>query len=320
MYQRFEAVTLEITKKCNHRCTFCYNIANESSKNVTKEQIDAVVDKLWSYGIERVTITGGEPYIVRTQTEYLIQELLKRNFDVCLNTNLTLIDDDAASFLEETIGHNNVVYSSIPSVVKEKCDRITQNSGSYERIQKGLAICRNHGIKVGLNMSVSQINIDDLPFIISFLRDNPVESFTLFPVIPPVYDRTNISHSNDAKNLKLVAETLLKIHNEFGITVGSIRPLPRCVIGTDAKYDIIRGNRCTTGCERFAIDLCSGEIEACSQENKKYGNIYHDSIENCFDRMNEWQNGAFLANVCQHCEYLKKCGGMCLWSEPCGRC
>ena len=320
LFQRFEAVTLEVTKKCNHRCTFCYNIANESSQNVTKDQIDIVVDKLWKYGIERVTITGGEPYIVRNQTEYLIEELLKRNFDVCLNTNLTLIDDNAASFLERTIGYDNIVYSSIPSVVKDKCDQITQCSGSYDRILNGLTICRRYGIKVGLNMSVSQINIDDLPFIIPFLRNYPVDSFTLFPVIPPVYDRSNISHSNDAENLIYVANTLLDIHNEFGITVGSIRPLPRCIIGHDTKYDIIRGSRCTTGCERFAIDLCTGEVEACSQENKKYGNIYQDSIDICFERMSAWRKDMFLAKTCQNCEYLRVCGGMCLWSEPCGRC
>ncbi len=320
MFSKFEAVTLEITKKCNHRCTFCYNIADETSDNVTIEQIDVVVKKLQDYGIERVTITGGEPYVVREQTEYLILELLKRNFDVCLNTNLTLINDECAEFLKRTLGHENLVYSSIPSVVKEKCDEITQRIDSYEKIQNGLSICRKHGIKVGLNMSVSQFNIDDLPFIPDFLRHNPVDSFTLFPVIPPIYDRNNILHSNDAENLVRVADSLVSIHEEFGIVVGSIRPLPRCIIGNNSKYNVIRGSRCTTGCERFAIDLCTGEVEACSQENRKYGNIYHDSIGDCFGRMKKWRDDVFLAKTCQSCELLEVCGGMCLWSEPCGRC
>lgn len=320
MYSKFEAVTLEVTKKCNHRCIFCYNIADAKSVNVTMKQINIVVEKLYSYGIERVTITGGEPYVVRTQTEYLIKLLLEKGFDVCLNTNLTLIDDSAAIFLQSTIGHENIVYSSIPSVVQKNCDQITQSIGSFESIVRGLSICRTHGIKVGLNMSVSQANIADIIYIPEFLRCNPVDSFTLFPVIPPVYDRGNIIHSNDARNLKLVADMLLSISNEFGMVVGSIRPLPRCIIGNDTKYDIIRGSRCTTGCERFAIDMCSGEVVACSQENRIYGNIYSDSIESCFERMKAWRNNQFLAQVCQECEYIEKCGGMCLWSEPCGRC
>ena len=320
MFSKFEAVTLEITKKCNHRCSFCYNIAEDKSDNVTYEQIDMVVDKLHDYGIERVTISGGEPYIVRKQTEYLIHKLVKKSFDVCLNTNLTLIDEECANFLEKTIGHNSIVYSSIPSVVKENCDKITQSIGSYERILRGLAIFREHGIKIGLNMSVSQSNIDDLKGISAFLRNNPVDSFTLFPVIPPIYDRDNVLHSNDADNLVRVADSLLDIHEEFGIVVGSIRPLPKCVIGNDKKYNIIRGNRCTTGRERFAIDLCTGEIEACSQENHKYGNIYRDSIEECYEKMKIWQENVFLARICQECDMLKTCGGMCLWAEPCGRC
>lgn len=317
---RFSAVTLEVTKKCNHHCTFCYNIASSSSSDVSFEQIDYVVNKLHAYGIERVTVTGGEPYLVREKTEYLISKLLQYKFDVCLNTNLTLINEDAAHFLENSIGHSNTVYSSIPSVIEERCDRITQKIGSYKNIIRGIELCRVHGISVGLNMSVSQINIDDLDSVPAFLRKNPVDIFTLFPVIPPVYDRINPLHSNDAKNLIKVADTLCRVHEEFGIIVGSIRPLPLCIVGEDAKLSVIRGSRCTTGKERFSIDLCSGEIEACSQENKKYGNIYTDTIEECYNRMIEWQQDKLLASICHDCSLLKKCGGMCLWSDPCGRC
>lgn len=316
----FSAVTLEITKKCNHRCIFCYNSAAVSSFDVSFEQIDYVVKKLHAYGIERVTVSGGEPYVVREKTEYLIALLLKNSFDVCLNTNLTLIDDEAACFLENNIGHCNTVYSSIPSVVEENCDRITQMAGSYNRIIRGIELCRTHGISVGLNMSVSQNNIEDLDSVPAFLRNYPVDSFTLFPVIPPYYDRDNPIHRNDVKNLIRVADTLYRVHKEFGIIVGSIRPLPLCMVGNNPKLSVIRGSRCTTGKERFAIDLCSGDIEACSQENKKYGNIYTDTIEDCYNKMINWQQDRFLAKKCQGCVLLNNCGGMCLWSDPCGRC
>lgn len=258
--------------------------------------------------------------MVRDKTEYLINLLIEKGFDVCLNTNLTLLDDEAASFLERTIGHDNIVYSSIPSVVESKCDDITQVKGSYFKILQGLKICRNHRIKVGLNMSVSQINIEDIHYISCFLEDNPVDSFTLFPVIPPIYDREGAIHSNDAKNLKQVADMLVQIHKKFGIVVGSIRPLPKCVVGENPDYEIIRGSCCTTGNKRFAIDMSTGEVEACSQENHKYGNIYEDSIEECYQRMEKWHEGKFLAPICHSCEYFDSCGGMCLWSEPCGRC
>lgn len=318
--KKFEAVTLEITKKCNHRCNFCYNVASEESANVTREQIDEVINKLFSYGIERITLTGGEPYMVKNETEYLITELIKKGFDVCLNTNLTFMDDDSAQFLESTIGHDNIIYSSIPSVIEKNCDKITQCNGSYKRIVNGIEICRRHKLKIGLNMSVSQENIQDIDYIPEFLRMHPVESFTLFPVIPPVYDRNNIQHSNDVENLKKVADMLLYISNEFDIVVGSIRPLPKCIIGTDKKYDVIRGSRCTTGYERFAIDMCTGEIEACSQENRKYGNIYSDEIDDSYLNMDAWRKDVFLAKPCRKCDLIQSCGGMCLWSEPCGRC
>lgn len=317
---KFSAVTLEVTKKCNHRCMFCYNIASANSADVSFEQIDRVVAKLSEYGIERVTVTGGEPYIVRDKTEYLISQLVEKGFDVCLNTNLTLLDEASASFLLNMLGKHNTIYSSIPSVNESRCDAITQKIGSYKNIIRGIELCKEKELSLGLNMTVSQLNIDDIRLIPTFLRLHPIDSFTLFPVIPTVHDKENTLLSNDAENLIKVADVLCDIHREFGIIVGSIRPLPLCIIGTDPKYDIIRGSRCTTGKERFAIDLCSGEVEACSQENRKYGNIYSDSIESLQKRMIEWQQNKMLAIVCQNCPLLERCGGMCSWSDPCGRC
>lgn len=317
---KFEAVTLEITKKCNHNCVFCYNIASETSKNVTFEQIDTVIDKLYKYGIERVTVTGGEPFMVKKETNYLLEKLVEKNFDVCLNTNLTLVDEDEVSTIEKLIGHDNIVYSSIPSVDEKRCDEITKRKGSYQNICRGIELCNKHNVKVGLNMSVSDINIDDLDKIPDFLRKHKVDSFTLFPVIPPLYDRDNKSFENSCDNLKKVADCLLKVSEEFGIVVGSIRPLPRCLIGDDPKYDVIVGSRCTTGNERFSIEMVTGNVEACSQEKHFYGNIYEDSIESCYEKMAAWRNDDFLAPSCKTCDIYEKCGGMCLWSEPCGRC
>ena len=320
MANKFSAITLEITKKCNHKCLFCYNLSSCDSEDVTLDKIDFIVDKISAYGIEYVTISGGEPYMVRPQTEYLIKNLLKKNIDVCLNTNLSLVNEETIKNLVELLGHNNMIYSSIPSVIAEKCDIITQNKGSYERIVNGVQLCRKYKMPLGLNMTVSKSNIEDLDYIDDFLDKNLVDSFTLFPVIPPFYDRRNSIHDISNNDLIKIANTLVHINHKYGIVVGSIRPLPLCVIGEKQEYRVIRGSRCTTGQVRCAIDMVSGEIEACSQEGIKYGNIYNDSLDESYKRMKDWRNGTFLVKNCKVCEKLDICGGVCLWSEPCGRC
>ena len=316
----FEAVTLEITRKCNHSCIFCYNPEVDNDVDVSFEQIDFVVKKISDYGIQRVTVSGGEPFLLKKQTEHLIQRLCEEKLDICLNTNLTLIDSGTAGYLEKMIGHDNIVYSSIPSVKEDTCDRITRVPGSYQNVVRGIDVLKSHNMKIGLNMTVSPVNVNDLGLVSDFLSQNAVDSFTLFPVIPPIYDRNNIIHSNDMDTLKMVADTLVEIHDVFGITVGSIRPLPLCVIGGDNKYGIIKGGRCSTGIKRFAIEMGSGNMVACSQENKIYGNVYSDSIEECYEKMKDWRNSKYIATACRGCDKMEKCGGMCLWSNPCGRC
>ena len=316
----FKSAMIEITKRCNHRCTFCFNPAFDSCKTASCEQIDLVVSKLSSYGMEYVAVSGGEPLMEREKTKYLIKKLSEANIEICFNTNLTMMDDSFASFFEEYVGHDSLIYSSIPSVDEQTCDAITKSPESYQRILRGMDICRAHNIPIGLNMSVSEENAKDLGKVIEFLERHPVESFTLFPVIPPVYDRDNDIHKINCDNLRKVADTLAKIRERLGITVGSVRPLPLCIIGEHKKHHEIRGSRCTTGCERFSINMMDGSVEACSQHKKIYGNIFTDEIDELYERMEEWRSDRFLCQKCAHCPILDECGGACIWSDPCGRC
>ena len=68
---------------CNLRCRWCdTTYAFENGDEMT---IDAIIEKVESYGLPQVEITGGEP-LVQKETPELARRLLARNYHVLLET------------------------------------------------------------------------------------------------------------------------------------------------------------------------------------------------------------------------------------------
>ena len=72
------------TVGCNLRCTYCdTTYAYEKGTQMT---IQEILDEMKKYPCTQVCVTGGEPLLQR-ETPRLIDNLLKKNYTVCLETN-----------------------------------------------------------------------------------------------------------------------------------------------------------------------------------------------------------------------------------------
>ena len=58
-----KTVYIEITNRCNLNCRTCYNRSglNRETKELTVEQIEAIISTLARYGAKRFLLSGGEP-------------------------------------------------------------------------------------------------------------------------------------------------------------------------------------------------------------------------------------------------------------------
>lgn len=75
---------------CNLRCSFCdtpYSHSIDEDK-VKEMSVDEVVKEVASYGINRVTLTGGEP-LMHPDVEVLIESLVQSGISVNVETNGT---------------------------------------------------------------------------------------------------------------------------------------------------------------------------------------------------------------------------------------
>jgi 7-carboxy-7-deazaguanine synthase len=75
------------TTGCNLRCSFCdTTYAYENGNEIS---IEDIINQITTYPCKYVCLTGGEP-LLQSETLALIDNLLKRNYQICLETNGSL--------------------------------------------------------------------------------------------------------------------------------------------------------------------------------------------------------------------------------------
>ena len=314
------SIELTLTRKCNHKCVHCYNPwRNEEQveKNIiTKRQIDFIVNELKQNDVWHVTISGGEPLIESEKMFYLIEQLNKADITYSINTNLTLMDNNKADILLKKYNHKTLFLTSLPSSIPKICDKITQIDGSFDRIIHGINVCKSHGCKVGINMVMTKINIDNLDHLYKFLKEYKIDYLSISLVIPPSYDINNNNYYLTENDIIKMANSLIKFHDELGIDVDSVTPIPLCVLKDINKYKSIFSTSCSAGISRCNID-CVGNVFACSHEVKPYGNIFDLGLKKIWDNMTKWRNFENLNEECRQCKYVSICGGECRMMTAC---
>lgn len=317
MEEKLESMSIEITKRCNFRCNFCYAGSNKTpvrEEYISDEKIERLINEIKVNGLKKVTITGGEPLFEHELFLRMIKKLHQNHITINLNTNISLMTDQIAQEIKDYIGCDFYVFTSLLSADENTCDSITGIPGSFRQVVEGIRCCKRNGLRVSVNFTISRDNVKDLGLIDNFVEENKIERVSISRVIPPSYERNLERDILTGDEVSQIADTLVMLHDKYGISVTSSHPLPLCVIGNDEKYDVIEAQRCRTGVRYCAVNLLTGNVFACSQENKNYGNIYNQSLYECWLAMKDEHGLKNLAEKCQKCNLLSRCGGECRWS------
>jgi MoaA/NifB/PqqE/SkfB family radical SAM enzyme len=183
---------IHVGNACNVKCKFCYYIDSLTAKNnKTTEEIKKDVDFLKSKGLDRLDFTGGEPTIRKDIVE-VVRYSRERGFkQVGVITNGFKMADE--KFSKELIdaGLNDALFSLHGHNV-EVHDKLTQLTGSFERIVKAMRIVKEQGIEqFRTNTVVNKENYKNLPEmaellvelkprIANFILFNPAEDARLY--------------------------------------------------------------------------------------------------------------------------------------------
>ena len=169
---------LSLTDRCNLRCLYCCNSSQYqpciSHPDVLRyEELLRIVRLMSTRGIEKVRLTGGEPFARKGCTEFI--GMLRAEFphlDIRLTTNGTLTYDHIPALARMKIGAINL---SLDTFNAECFARIT-GKDALHTVLKALEALLSAGIRVKINaVGLKGLNDSELPEFLHLVKNEPVD-------------------------------------------------------------------------------------------------------------------------------------------------
>jgi radical SAM protein with 4Fe4S-binding SPASM domain len=154
------AGTLELTRRCNHRCRHCYNNlpagdAAAEAQELGTSEVRRILDEMAASGCVWLLFTGGEIFLRPDFLEIYIYAK-EKGFLITLFTNGTLITPQLADELERRrpFAIEITLYGATP----ETYERVTGVPGSFGRCLQGIRYLRDRGLPLKLKSMVLTLN------------------------------------------------------------------------------------------------------------------------------------------------------------------
>ena len=170
-------VIWNLVRRCNLVCKHCYSISGDVDfpGELATEEVFRVMDDLKRFRVPALILSGGEPLLRRDIFE-ISRRAKDMGFYVGLSTNGTLIDaDNIGRIVAAGYDYVGISLDGIGAVH----DRFRRKEGAFAASMRGVRLCREHGIKVGLRFTLTRDNERELPLLLDLLEIEEVEKFYL---------------------------------------------------------------------------------------------------------------------------------------------
>lgn len=165
-------VAWNITRRCNLRCVHCYADSEDRdyAGELTTREALALIDDLAEFRVPTILFSGGEP-LLRKDIFELAHHGAGKGIRTVLSTNGTAITSKVAGKIKEA----GFAYVGVSiDGIGEGHDRFRGQKGCFDRAIEGIRNCRELGIRVGLRFTLSGLNQDQLPDVLTLLETHDI--------------------------------------------------------------------------------------------------------------------------------------------------
>ncbi|MDO8330651.1 MAG: heme d1 biosynthesis radical SAM protein NirJ [Fluviicoccus sp.] len=168
-------VIWNLIRRCNLTCKHCYSISADIDfpNELTTPEIFTVMDDLKQFRVPALILSGGEP-LLRPDIFDIAARAKTLGFYIGLSSNGTLIDDSNIDAIAAA-GFDYVGVSL--DGIGETHDKFRRKEGAFEASMRGIRLCHERGIKVGLRFTMTQDNNRELPQMLDLLECEDVDKF-----------------------------------------------------------------------------------------------------------------------------------------------
>jgi len=170
-------VIWNLIRRCNLRCKHCYSISADVDfpDELTTEQVFRVMEDLKAFRVPVLILSGGEP-LLRPDIFDISHRAKAMGFYVGLSSNGALIDATNISEIA-AVGYDYVGISL--DGIGPVHDAFRRKEGAFEASLRGIRLCRDAGIKVGMRFTMTMDNHVQLDDLLDLAQAEGVDKFYL---------------------------------------------------------------------------------------------------------------------------------------------
>ena len=162
---------LQVNNNCNLSCTHCLVSSGPGGINgLPPEKLMAMVDRAKALGVERVYITGGEPFLRRDLFDLANHVTRTHGMEFIVLTNATLFAGRVREGLESLDREKVRFQVSIDGASPETNDPI-RGAGTFTKALEGARILSGLGFDVSLTTVTTEENLDELVQIPAIVKN-----------------------------------------------------------------------------------------------------------------------------------------------------
>lgn len=268
---------LEITKKCNYACPYCYCEWHEYPEIALREMPISswkrVIDAYAHKGGQAVMFTGGEPLLKRGFAELIEYAHKKTSLELAVFTNGSHIDETWLRLFKRCNINMGISLQGIQTYAKS-----TQTRRSFLKILEILLRARELKISLSISSTITQINQTEIESIVGAALAAEAQIISL---IPFMFAGKGNSHPELAltwEEWRTLQERVIKqFGNDSRIVFGN-EMVCNCTTFKGAPPPALKGqpkSRCRAG-KDYAVIGPSGYLRRClhTHENLMFWRDY----------------------------------------------
>jgi Fe-coproporphyrin III synthase len=224
--ERRPIVVWNITRTCNLHCVHCYSDsdAQKYPGELSTEEATHVIDDLAAFRVPALLVSGGEP-ILRPDLLELIEYATGKGLRVTLSTNGTLIDETVAAKLK-ALGSTPTRASGLTPLgagltyvgisldgIGETNDRFRGKQGAFDAAVRGFRNCHAVGQKVGLRLTLTRRNCQDLHQIFDFIEAEGIQRACFYHLV--YSGRGNTADELKPAEIRCAMDVILERADDF---------------------------------------------------------------------------------------------------------
>lgn len=306
----------ELSMVCNMRCLHCGTYASGAARTdeLSTERALELVDELVDLGLQRITLSGGEP-LLRKDWHLIASRLMKKGVKTGMISNGWFIRDNIDRI--KSVGEWDVIGMSLDGMRKTH-DAFRRTPGSFDRILDSFSLLKKNGIETASITCVSRYNFHEMDAIHDVLLSHGVSAWQIQPLFAGGRIKEHIDMLLDIKDLYEIARFVARKRK-----VSPMQVFPADGMGYYSRFEKnIRPEGwqgCQAGLRVVGIEA-NGNIKGClslypeAQENNPFveGNVKEKSLREI------WENPEGFAynrqfdpdkaeGFCRECRHLAEC-------------